>query len=113
MRHSRQIALAGVGEGGQKRLAAARVVVPADDFVGEIATRYLAGAGCRELRVRGSALVAAALAVDPDVQVAIDPSIDVDAETTLYPWRTRATSELATGAHLALRLLRGLLREPA
>ncbi len=113
MRHGRQIRLAGVGEGGQKRLAAAHVVVSADDFVGEIATRYLAGAGCGDLRVRSPALAAAARAVDPDVQVVVDPSLAVDAETTLYPWRMRAASELATGAHLALKLLRNLLREPA
>jgi hypothetical protein len=111
MRHGRQIRLAGVGEAGQKRLAAARVVVAADGFVGEVATRYLAGAGCGDLRVRSSALAAAALAVDPDVQVAIDLSLEVEAETNLYPWRTRAASELASGAHLALKLLRNLLRE--
>jgi hypothetical protein len=105
--------LAGVGEVGQKRLAAARVDVAADGFVGEVATRYLAGAGCGYLRVKSPELAAAACAVDPAVRVAIDPSVDVQVPSALYPWRHVAASELATGAHLALRVLRDLLEEPA
>jgi hypothetical protein len=105
--------LAGVGEAGQKRLAAARVDVGADGFVGEVATRYLAGAGCGYLRLKSQELAAAARAVDPAVRVAVDASVHVRASSTLYPWRHAASSELATGAHLALRVLRDLLEEPA
>ncbi len=113
MRHGRQVRLAEVGEAGQSRLAGAYVVVAAEGFVGEIATRYLAGAGCGSLRVKSPELAARALATDPSVRVAVDPSLEIEAETTVYPWRCRAAAELATGAHLSLRVLRELLREPA
>jgi hypothetical protein len=113
MRHGRQVRLAEVGEAGQNRIAGARVAVAADGFVGDIATRYLAGAGCGSLRVKSPVLAAAARATDPSAQVAIDPSLDVEPETTIYPWRRRAAAELGTGAHLALRVLRDLLRGSA
>lgn len=111
MRHGRQVRLAEVGEAGQNRLAGARVAVTADGFAGDIATRYLAGAGCGSLRVKSPDLAAAARATDPSAQVAVDPSLDVEAETPVYPWRRQAAAELASGAHLALRVLRELLRE--
>jgi hypothetical protein len=105
--------LAGVGEVGQKRLAAARVDVAADGYVGDVAVRYLAGAGCGYLRVKNPALAAVARAIDPAVRVAVDPTVAVQGPSALYPWRHRAASELATGAHLALRVLRDILEEPA
>jgi hypothetical protein len=104
--------LADVGEVGQKRIAAARVDVAADGFAGEVATRYLAGAGCGFIRVKKAELAAMARAVDPAVRVAVDRSIAVQAPSALYPWRHAASSELATGAHVALQVLRDLLEEP-
>lgn len=112
MRHGRQMRLAGVGEAGQKRLTAAEVSVFADGFVGEVATRYLAGAGCGTLCLKSLELEGVARAVDPAVRVIAAPSLGVQSTPDLYPWRYSAASELAAGAHLALHALRQLLVDP-
>jgi hypothetical protein len=83
-----------------------------DGFVGDIATRYLAGAGIGHIRVRAPALAKVARGVDPTVQVALDPGLAVSAALAPFPLRRRAAAELAAGAHLALEILRGALEEP-
>jgi hypothetical protein len=101
--------LAGVGEAGQRRIACAQLALLADGFAGEIATRYLAGAGVGHLSLKDSMLAASARAVDPTVQISIDPSLPVGPTCSGFPLRERGAIELATGAHLALELLRQTL----
>jgi len=103
--------LAGVGEVGQKRLASSSLAVCAEGAVGDVATRYLAGAGVGRLRVKEASLVATAHAVDPSVQVDVDGLLEVGGAWAPFAWRHPAAAELATGAHLALDLLRKALRE--
>jgi hypothetical protein len=103
--------LAGVGEIGQRRLANASLAVNAEGTVGDVATRYLAGAGVGRLRVKNASLAATAHAVDPTVQVDVDSSLEVGGASAPFVWRHPAVAELATGAHLALDLLRKALRE--
>lgn len=109
-RHDRQARLAGVGASGQERIAAATVEVQSVDLAGEVATRYLAGAGVGCLRVRQRALAAVASSVDPSVRVAID-----DARHAPSPvdepagFRDPSAGEVARGAREALRALRRIL----
>jgi hypothetical protein len=104
--------LAGVGEAGQKRLADAHVVVLVDGFVGDVATRYLAGAGIGHICVKAPALASVARGVDPTVQVTVDPGLGVGAALAPFALRRTAAAELAAGAHLALEILRRALEEP-
>jgi hypothetical protein len=104
--------LAGVGEAGQKRLADARVVILADGFVGDVAIRYLAGAGIGHICVKTPALASVARGVDPTVQVALDPGLGVGVALAPFALRRPAAAELAAGAHLALEILRKELQEP-
>jgi hypothetical protein len=112
MRHGRQMRLAEVGEVGQKRLAAAQITVAADGLAGEVAVRYLAGAGVGRLSVKTLALSSAAKSVDPAVHVSVDPSLAGLVPSALYPWRRSGPSDVAAGAQLALQLLRSILRDP-
>jgi len=101
-----------VGEAGQKRLAGAHVVVLAEGFVGDVATRYLAGAGIGHICVKVPSLASVARGVDPTVQVALDPGLGVSAAHAPFALRRAAAGELASGAHLALEILRRALEEP-
>jgi hypothetical protein len=110
-RHDRQARLAGVGASGQERIAAATVEVQSVGLAGEVATRYLAGAGVGCLLVRQRALAAVAWSVDPSVRVAVD-----DARPAPSPvdepsagFRDPSAQEVAHGAREALRALRGIL----
>jgi hypothetical protein len=114
-RHGRQSRLADVGLAGQKRIAEATVEVRSDGLAGEVATRYLAGAGVGSLRVPSPALAAIARSVDPAVRVeavsragtrAGEPSIAADHEP---PFRDPSAGDLARGAREALRALRAVL----
>jgi hypothetical protein len=109
MRHSRQMRLAGVGEVGQRRIACAHLALLADGFAGDIATRYLTGAGVGHLSLKDSLLAASARAVDPTVQISVDPSLPVGPTRSGFPLQQRGAIELAIGAHLALELLRQTL----
>jgi hypothetical protein len=121
-RHGRQTRLAEVGAAGQARIVAATIDVPMDGLSGEVAARYLAGAGVGCVRVRSSAIAAAARSVDPAVRVEIatdtsgegprddrrglgssssrDPPLDL---------RDAVARDLALGARAALRALRAVL----
>jgi hypothetical protein len=111
-RHTRQARLAEVGARGQERIARACAEVPFEGFAGEVAARYLAGAGVGALRVREPWLAAAARAVDPAVNVEV-------AATVVPPGpfdpglRHEAARELARGARWALEVLRGAVEGDA
>ena len=109
-RHDRQSRLADVGVAGQERIAAATVEVQADGLAGEVAARYLAGAGVGCLRVRDGALAAAAAAIDPSVRVEVasrTPEASSTDESSGF--RDPSARDVARGAREALRTLRGLL----
>jgi hypothetical protein len=104
---------------GQDKIARSDAVVRVGGLAGEVAVRYLAGAGFRRLRVPDVDLVRAAQAVDPEVvvQVSSGPSPDdgEDPRDFLQELgvRDHSAGEVATGAHVALVTLRAALgREP-
>jgi hypothetical protein len=111
-RHSRQARLAEVGARGQERIARACVEVPFDGFAGEVAARYLAGAGVGALRVRDRSLAAAARAVDPAVNVEVVPTLAVQEESDPR-LQHDVSRELARGARWALEILRGAVESDA
>ena len=74
-RHARQARLAEVGESGQARIARATVHLRLEGAAGEVAARYLAGAGVGRLRVRDARAGEAARAVDPGVVVEVDADL--------------------------------------
>ena len=110
-RHDRQVRLVDVGAAGQERIAASTVEVRSDGLAGEVAARYLAGAGVGGLRVRDHALAAVASSIDPSVRVAIEdtrrapPPVDEPS----VGFRDPSAREVARGAREALRTLRGIL----
>jgi hypothetical protein len=113
-RHGRQDRLAEIGSQGQARIAAATADVRLVGLAGEVATRYLAGAGVGRLRVREAGLVAVARAVDPAVRVeVVDAGADSNAGAHSgagdFAFRDAAAAALALGAREALRVLRGIL----
>jgi hypothetical protein len=121
-RHDRQIQLAEVGEEGQARLACARVDIPLSGFAGEVATRYLAGAGIGALRVCAPELARSARDLDPDVHVEVAPlpraqlpelELPEPADGTALACQVvledAAARELARGAIAALRAIKSVL----
>jgi hypothetical protein len=104
-RHTRQARLAEVGARGQERITRACVDVPFEGFAGEVAARYLAGAGVGALRVREPSLAAAARAVDPAVNVEVAPAL-AHPDPFDPGLRHAAARELASGARWALEVLR-------
>jgi hypothetical protein len=98
-----------VGVLGQARIARARVEVRASGFAGDIAARYLAGAGVGGLRVPSESVAHAVRAVDPGVEVtvaALDPVNTPDG----FDLREPAARELARGSRLALDALLDAIR---
>ena len=111
-RHARQARLAEVGARGQERICRACVEVPFAGFAGEVAARYLAGAGVGALRVGEASLAAAARAVDPavNVEMAPTPAVPDPFDPGL---RHDAARELARGARWALEVLRAAVESDA
>jgi hypothetical protein len=107
-RYARQTKLAGVGESGQLRIANARVDVPLDGLAGEVAARYLAGAGVGHLCVRDSRIAAAARAVDPTVSVEVTASSPL-ASVGASPLRDPSAQAVERGARFALDALRAAI----
>jgi hypothetical protein len=93
---------------GQERIATAAVTVPLDGVAGEVAARYLAGAGVGSLRVRSAAAGAAARAIDARVRVEVVPGIE-PAQGADLPLEDPAAGDVARGALFALRALREAL----
>jgi hypothetical protein len=113
-RHGRQSRLADVGAPGQQRIAAATVEVRSEGLAGEVATRYLAGAGVGALRVLSPALAAVARSVDPAVRVEVVGAAAGGAggreEAHEDPhFRDPVARDLARGAREALHALRKIL----
>ncbi len=119
-RHSRQTRLPEVGADGQARIVAATVDVPMGGLSGEVAARYLAGAGVGCVRVRTAALAAAAGSIDPAVRVEIDDSIGgsdgkdefasfASSRTPRLDLHDPVARDVAMGAVAALRALRAVL----
>ncbi len=107
-RHTRQTRLVEVGPSGQTRLEGTQVDVALAGLAAHVAVRYLAGAGVGHLRVREAALDEAARAVDPAVEVAVDPSLPAQ-EGEAFDLRDPAAREVAAGAVAALRAVRAAL----
>ncbi len=84
-KYSRQTRLAAIGEAGQKKIMAAEVVVPRG-FAGEIAARYLNGAGAR---VREG---------------------EVDIDDARFAELDPAAREVALGAHAAAQAILRIVR---
>ncbi len=108
LRHARQTKLREVGDIGQARIASARVDVRLSSIAGEVAVRYLAGAGFGALRVREDRLAQVARAIDAEVFVQVDASIANEAAGG-YDLRDPAAREVAAGARAALQALRTAL----
>ena len=111
-RHGRQIRLAEVGSAGQKRILEATVDVAVGGLAAEVAARYLAGAGVGCLRVRSTALAAAATSVDPAVRVEVDSGSgreDGEVRPGSHDFHDPVAREVADGARAALRALRAVL----
>ncbi len=110
-RHGRQTKLAEVGAAGQARIARARVDVAVPGLAGEVAVRYLAGAGIGQLRVCTEPLAAIARAVDSTVAVEVTAIVDREKDGIVAQMALRdpAAQALAEGAHLALSALREAL----
>jgi hypothetical protein len=117
-RYARQTKLAGVGEPGQLRITNARVDVPLDGLAGEVAARYLAGAGVGRLCVRDSRIAAAARAVDPAVSVEVTASSSPAASRAFRaggdavgasPLRDPSAQAVERGARFALDALRAVI----
>jgi hypothetical protein len=118
-RHGRQARLSEVGPAGQARIAAASIEVRSTGFAGEVASRYLAGAGVGTLGVSEAAHASAASAVDPSLRVErtraeprppmqAEPTSN-DAESSLDAFDDPSAREVARGAWEALRALRLVL----
>jgi hypothetical protein len=112
-RHGRQSRLADVGATGQQRIAAATVEVRSEGLAGEVATRYLAGAGVGSLRVPSPAFAAVARSVDPAIRVEVSTSAGREGngeEPHEDPdFRDPGARDLARGAREALHALRKIL----
>ena len=111
-RHARQVRLTEVGAEGQTRLARARVSVSLTGFTGDVAVRYLAGAGVGALRVGDPALAVAAGNVDPQVAVEVVRAED-RAEPEAFDLVDERARALASGSLYALRAIRRVLDEAA
>lgn len=118
-RYGRQIRLAEVGLAGQARISAARIDVPMVGLAGDVAARYLAGAGVGFLHVRSPAVAAAATAIDPGVHVEIEDISDDRShhapasmsDESAFNFRDPVAREVARGARFALRALRAVLKD--
>jgi hypothetical protein len=108
-RHGRQSRLAEVGASGQERIRGADAAVALGGLAGEVAARYLAGAGVSRLRLKSDAAARAALAVDPGVRVEIDATLGDIPGASPFGLRDRAADDVARGAHAALLVLRRAL----
>jgi hypothetical protein len=110
VRHSRQVRLAEVGQEGQTWVARATVELYLDGVAGEIAARYLAGAGVGKLRVREGRAAEAAVRVDPSVVVEVIPGLGAGEDRGEdFELREPAARELARAATASLALLREVL----
>jgi hypothetical protein len=111
-RHSRQTRLAEVGAAGQARLAKATAAVRLDGLSGNVAARYLAGAGLGLVRVRNQRTASAVAAVDPAVRAVVEPELRDADVVDAFDLRDPIARELARGARAALQAIRIALADP-
>jgi hypothetical protein len=97
-----------VGPEGQTRIGRAVVDVPFGGLAGEVAVRYLAGAGVGVVRVGDARLASVARAVDPEAIVQI-AGVSAPSPPLREAWRHDAARELARGAVWALEALRAAI----
>src|ERR1700733_6779311 len=109
-RHARQTRLAGVGPEGQARIARASVDVGLGGFAGDVAARYLGGAGVACVRVRSEDLASGARDIDRGLRVEIEAGLAAGSLEAL-DLQDPSALELARGALLALRALRAAAGE--
>jgi hypothetical protein len=107
-RHRRQRILPEVGAAGQALLASARAEVRLGGIPGEIAARYLAGAGLGRIVVSDAAHASAARSVDPNVNVEVSSGGNSRAADA-FDLKDEAARELAAGARAALHVIRRVL----
>jgi len=110
-RHARQIKLVEVGGAGQARIGAARVDVPDSGLAGEVAARYLAGAGVGRIRVRAERIAAIARAIDPAISVEVIHAGEADLRGLgeASDLHDSAAQAVERGARFALAALRDAL----
>jgi hypothetical protein len=111
-RHTRQVRLTEVGERGQTKLGRSNVVVEGRGASGRIEARYLAGAGVGTLRVSEPAVAEAALAVDSQVTVQVEPAGPRVVTAEVPAWAEEldpAARDVALGAYRALTAVRNVL----
>jgi len=111
-RHGRQTKLAEVGFEGQARIAGAHVEVRADGLVGEVAVRYLAGAGVGRLRVANERLAQIAKGIDASIDVEANARVEAEPRRG-FRLDDETAREVARGAEIALNALQSILREGA
>jgi hypothetical protein len=109
LRHGRQLSLAEIGVAGQARIQAARVVVAFGGLAGQVAVRYLAGAGVGCLCVSDEDLASAARSVDATVRVDVNPALSDSPEEDPYGFRDPVARDIALGARHALHALRSAI----
>lgn len=107
-RHSRQMRLALIGREGQRVIDDATIDVAAGGIEGEVAARYLAGAGVGKLRLSSEAAASAARSLDARVQTAMVSATPPEAMPDLEDLDPAARS-FARGARIATRALVALL----
>src|SRR5579859_7765364 len=108
-RYVRQMRLIEVGAEGQARLARARVEIRVGGLAGEVAARYLAGAGIGSLRVSDPACADAARAIDPTVRIEPLSRCEASAPREELALADPSARDLARGSLLALRAVRAAL----
>ncbi|MGA7123265.1 MAG: hypothetical protein WBY94_24400 [Polyangiaceae bacterium] len=105
-RYARQARLAEVGVAGQERILRTFADVPLDGAAGDVAARYLGGAGVASVRVRDGSIAEAARRIAPALIVVVDPTLAVESDGDAFDLRDPACRDLARGACVALRVLR-------
>ncbi|HEY6460042.1 MAG TPA: hypothetical protein VIY73_07815 [Polyangiaceae bacterium] len=108
-RHGRQSRLAGIGAEGQGRIGRASVDVRLEGLAGEVAARYLAGAGVGALKVRSEAVAAGARAVDARVAVEVYPGLAAGESSGGTALDDAGAADVFAGALAALRALKRAL----
>ena len=107
-RHHRQRILPEVGTAGQALLARASAEVRLGGFAGEIAARYLAGAGFGRIVVSDVAHANAARHIEPNLNVEVG-SGGTGRPAAAFDLKDEAARDLSAGARAALQVIRCML----
>ena len=107
-RHHRQRILPEVGTAGQALLASASAEVRLSGFAGDIAARYLAGAGFGRIVVSDVAHANAARHIEPNLNVEVG-SGGSSRPAAAFDLKDDAARDLSAGARAALQAIRCVL----